>query len=72
MANKNFDVETIQGITYRTFQGWRSLGFQVKKGEKSHYTSPKYGKMFSSRQVWNTSVNRDTAAQENSIYKDVF
>jgi hypothetical protein len=53
MLNDNIEHEVIKGKTYRTFNGWKSWGFKIKKGENSNYRHPMFGPMFSSDQVYN-------------------
>jgi hypothetical protein len=53
MLNDNIECDHLNGKTYRTFNGWKSWGFRIKKGEKSSYNHPIFGSMFSSEQVWN-------------------
>tara|TARA_R110000868_G_scaffold293681_1_gene554166 strand:+ start:108 stop:332 length:225 start_codon:yes stop_codon:yes gene_type:complete len=67
MHQDTIQTVVIDGTTYRSFDGWRSWGFRIKKGEKSHMHHLKFGPMFSSSQVWNPvnssrSVGRDLNA----------
>ena len=53
MYRDNTEKDVVKGVTYRTFNAWKSWGFRIKKGEKSHYRHPMFGSMFSLDQVYN-------------------
>lgn len=66
MYRDNTEQESIKGKTYRTFDGWKSWGFQIKKGEKSNYNHPMFGAMFSSDQVYNPINNSRSVGKEEN------
>jgi len=53
MYHDETEKDNVEGVTYRTFNAWKSWGFKIKKGEKSHYRHPMFGSMFSSTRVYN-------------------
>jgi hypothetical protein len=66
MLNDNIEHEVINDKTYRTFKGWKSWGFQIKKGEKSNYRHPMFGAMFSSDQVYNPIHRSKSVGKEEN------
>ena len=49
---------------YNTYDGWNTLGFRVKKGEKSNTRNDKNIALFSDKQVYSIN-NKDTTTKEN-------
>lgn len=74
MYHDEIEKDKVEGVTYRTFNAWKSWGFRIKKGEKSHYKHPIFGVMFSQDQVYNPqNYIRSFGKEENflSWYGDV-
>jgi hypothetical protein len=60
-------VEVVNGVKYRTFEGWNSVGCRIKRGEVSRYTSKTHGKMFSREQVYNLEESWTVAQDVNAL-----
>lgn len=74
MYRDDIEKDVVKGVTYRTFNAWKSWGFQIKKGEKSHYRHPMFGSMFSSNQVYNPAFSCYSFGKEEnylSKYGDI-
>ena len=64
MFQDNVEIDNVEGLLYRTFNGWKSWGFRIKKGEKSNHKHPMFGSMFSSEQVYNSVNNSLSTGRE--------